>query len=146
VHRRCTVHKQWLEYAARVKKVNPKGNFLLPPPQQEWRFQEAVGGVGYCDERNHSSSEFHKSKVVKQQESFEPDTLVQWLRVQTFTSYCRVRWQPEKLSPAPKVFELQYCVFVCVYNKINYIRQHYISYLHIRLHVSTHQSVIFRST
>jgi len=32
-----------------------------------------------------------------------------------------------------------------IYNKINYIRQHSI-YLYIRLHVSTHQSVIFRPT
>jgi len=53
-------------FRARVKKVNPKGHFLLPPPQGESLFQEAVGGVGYCDERDHSSSEFHKSKVIKQ--------------------------------------------------------------------------------
>ena len=34
----------------------------------------------------------------------------------------------------------------CMYNKINYIRQHYLFYLYIRLHVSTHQSVILRPT
>jgi hypothetical protein len=49
-----------------VKKVNPKGKFLLPPPQGEFWFHEAVGRVGYCNERDHSSSEFHKNKVVKQ--------------------------------------------------------------------------------
>ena len=53
-------------FRARVKKVNPKGNFLLPLPQGESWFQEVVGGVECCDERGHSSSEFHKSKVVKQ--------------------------------------------------------------------------------
>ena len=53
-------------FRARVKMVNPKGDFLLPPLQGEFWFQEAVGGVEYCDESDHSSSEFHKSKVVKQ--------------------------------------------------------------------------------
>ena len=52
-------------FRATVKKVNPNGHFLLPPPQGEFWFQEPVGGVGYCDERDHSSNEFHKSKVVK---------------------------------------------------------------------------------
>ena len=33
-----------------------------------------------------------------------------------------------------------------LYNKINFIRQHYLFYYYIRLHVSTHQSVIFRPT
>jgi len=32
------------------------------------------------------------------------------------------------------------------HNKVNYIRQHNLFYLYIRLHVSTHQSVIFRPT
>jgi hypothetical protein len=50
---------------ARVKKVNPKENFLLPPPQEESWIQEAVGVVGYCDEIGRSSRNFHKSKDVK---------------------------------------------------------------------------------
>jgi hypothetical protein len=50
---------------ARVKKVNPKGNFLLPPPEGESWIQEVVGVVGYCDEIGRSSSNFHKNKVVK---------------------------------------------------------------------------------
>jgi hypothetical protein len=67
-------------FRARVKEVNPKGNFLLPSPQGESWFQEAVGGLGYCHEkRDHSSSEFYQSKVVKQQESIQPDILMQWL-------------------------------------------------------------------
>jgi len=37
-------------------------------------------------------------------------------------------------------------VLELMYNKINHTRQHYLFYLHIRLHVSTHQSVILRPT
>ena len=33
-----------------------------------------------------------------------------------------------------------------MYNEINYIRHRYLFYLYKRLHVSTHQSVIFRPT
>ena len=38
------------------------------------------------------------------------------------------------------------CTIIILYNKLNYVRQHYLLYEYIRLHVSTHQSVIFRPT
>jgi len=41
---------------------------------------------------------------------------------------------------------ITYWVYIYIYiYKVNYIRQHYLFYSNIGLHVSTHQSVIFRS-
>ena len=51
-------------FRARVKKVNPKGNFLSPAPQQESWFQEAVGGLDIVMKEIIQVASFIKARLL----------------------------------------------------------------------------------